>query len=42
LVCKELGWEPKFNELGDREDGLGVEEALPKMKGVVQARRYIR
>ena len=32
---------PKFTELGVREDGLGEKEALPKMKGVVQARRYI-
>jgi len=40
-TCWEFGWEPKFTELGDREDGLREKETLPKMKGVVQARRYI-
>ena len=27
MVCKELGWKPKFTELGAREDGLGEKEA---------------
>jgi len=40
-TCWEFGWEPKFTELGDREDGLGEKETLPKMKGAVQARRYV-
>jgi len=40
-TCWEFGWKPKFTELGDREDGLGEKETLPKMKGAVQARRYI-
>ena len=44
-TCWEFGWRPKFSvlftELGDREDGLGEKETLPKMKGAVQARRYV-
>jgi len=40
-TCWEFGWKPKFTELGDREDGLGEKETLPKMKGAVQARRYV-
>ena len=30
-----------FTGVGDREDGLGEKETLPKMKGAVQARRCV-
>ena len=42
MVCKELGWEPKFTELGDRENGLGVEEdTLANKKVTAHGKRYL-
>ena len=41
-TCWEFGWKPRFTELGDREDGLGVEEdTLANTKVTAHGKRYL-